>query len=164
MDVTVNDLFRLCREYEPQGVGIEITGQQQGFIQWIENEMHYRDFYFNLTTHNGKRGIRPATDKLSRFNMVVPLFKAGKIAFASELRDTQMFGIFVEQIALATKDGIKGKDDCIDTVSMLQYMYPWKPNVPEVIVQEEQRDTLLWGTVDSHNDGTSDTAMGSYVV
>lgn len=164
MDVTVNDLFRLCRVYEPQGVGVEITGQQQGFIQWLENEMGYRDFYFNLTTHNGKTGIRPATDKLSRFNMVVPLFKAGKIAFALEMKETEMFGIFVEQIALATKDGIKGKDDCIDTVSMLQYMYPWKPNVPEVVAPEEHRDTTMWGTIDSHNDGTDDTDIGSYVV
>jgi predicted phage terminase large subunit-like protein len=164
MDVTVNDLFRLAREYAPQGVGVEITGQQQGFIAWLMNEMNYRDFYFNLTDHNGKPGIRPATDKLSRFNMVVPLFKAGKIAFAKEMQNTEMFGIFVEQIALATKDGIKGKDDCIDTVSMLQYMYPWKPNVPEVLVVEEQRDEVIWGTIDSHQQGVDDSSFGSYVV
>jgi predicted phage terminase large subunit-like protein len=164
MDVTVNDLFRLCREYEPQGVGVEITGQQQGFIKWLENEMEYREFYFNLTTQNGSPGIRPATDKLSRFNMVVPLFKAGKIAFASEMKNSEMFGIFVEQIALATKDGIKGKDDCIDTVSMLQYMYPWKPNPLEVPVEEDQRDTHIWGAIDSHQDDADDGNYGSYVV
>ncbi len=164
MDVSINDLFRLCREYEPQGVGVEISGQQQGFIAWIETEMHYRDFYFNLTTHKGNTGIRPATDKLSRFNMVVPLFKAGLVFFAEELKDTEMFGIFIEQIALATKDGIKGKDDCIDTVSMLQYMYPWKPNVPEVLVQEEHRDEFIWGSINSHQSGANDGELDSYVV
>ena len=35
---------------------------------------------------------------------------------------------FLGQIKLATKNGLKGKDDCIDTVSMLQYMKPWKPS------------------------------------
>ncbi len=165
MDVTINDLFRLARIYDPQGVGIEISGQQGGFIPWIQAEMLYREQYFNLTTQKGKPGIRPAIDKLSRFNMVVPLFKSGKIAFASELKNTEMFGIFIEQIALATKDGIKGKDDCIDTVSMLQYMYPWKPNVPEVVAEVEYRDTNLWGSVDSHQDGAEDDGnFGSYMI
>jgi len=164
MDKSINALFKFAKEYEPQGVGVEITGQQQGFIAWIEAEMDYREQYFNLSTHNGSTGIRPATDKLSRFNMVVPLFKKGKIFFAEEMKETEMFGLFVEQIALATKDGIKGKDDCIDTVSMLQYMYPWKPNVPEVLVVEEQRDEHIWGSVDSHQDGADDGNFGSYVV
>lgn len=164
MDVTINDLFRLCKEYEPQGVGVEIAGQQQGFIQWILAEQNYRERYFNLTQQKGQPGIRPATDKLSRFNMVVPLFKAGKIAFAEELKNTEMFEIFIEQIALATKDGIKGKDDCIDTVSMLQYMYPWKPSVPPVVAETEKRDEHLWGTVDSHADAIEDGNFGSYVV
>ncbi len=164
MDVTINDLFRLAKIYQPQGVGVEISGQQQGFIQWILAEQLYRESYFNLTAQNGKPGIRPATDKLARFNMVVPLFKAGKVAFAEELRDTQMFEIFVEQIALATKDGIKGKDDCIDTVSMLQYMYPWKPNVPEVVVEAVKRDEFIWGSVDNQAEKIDDGNFGSYVV
>ena len=96
--------------------------------------------------------------------MVVPLFKAGKIAFAQELKNTEMFEIFIEQIALATKDGIKGKDDCIDTVSMLQYMYPWKPSTPEVIVEGDIRDEFIWGSVDSHAEKVDDSNYGSYMV
>ena len=76
---------------------------------------------------NGEPGIRPATDKLTRFNMIVPQFKLGKVFFAEELRKSKEVSLFVEQIALVTKDGIKGKDDCIDTISMLQYMNPWAP-------------------------------------
>jgi hypothetical protein len=35
MDKNVDDLFRLSQEYKPQQVGIEVSGQQGGFIQWI---------------------------------------------------------------------------------------------------------------------------------
>lgn len=166
MDISVNDLFRLVNEYEPQGVGVEITGQQQGFIAWLMNEMVYRDIYFNLTNHKGQPGIRPSTDKLSRFNMVVPLFKAGKVYFAEELKTSKVLGIFIEQIALATKDGIKGKDDCIDTVSMLQYMSPWVPNTPEPVDNEHVsgRSEDFWGSNDLHGDDTDDSSFGTYVV
>lgn len=168
MNVTVNDLFRLVQEYDPQGVGVEITGQQGGFIQWLMNEMSYRDVYFNLSGEKGKPGIRPVTDKLSRFNLVVPLFKAGKIRFPMELKNTKVLGIFIEQIALATKDGIKGKDDCIDTVSMLQNMNPWRPNgdVAENTTDDTSgRSEQLWGDdVSAQSDLTNQGSYGSYVV
>lgn len=128
MDKSMNDLFRLVQEYPPQGVGVEVTGQQGGFIQWIMNEMDYRDVYFNLARQKGQAGIRPVIDKLSRLNMVVPYFKSGLVHFPACMKKTQIVGLFMEQISLATKDGIKGKDDCLDTISMLQYMNPWKPD------------------------------------
>jgi hypothetical protein len=41
-------------------------------------------------------------------------------------------GEYMQELRLATSDGLKGKDDCIDTISMLGYLKPWKPsdNVP----------------------------------
>lgn len=167
MDVTVNDLFRFVEEYSPQGVGVEITGQQGGFIQWLMSEMQYRDIYFNLTQDKGKPGIRPVTDKLSRFNLVVPLFKAGKIRFPLEMKASKVLGIFIEQIALATKDGIKGKDDCIDTVSMLQNMNPWLPGgIPQEVEQNDtDRLNQVWEKSSLISDQTSDdSSYGSYVV
>jgi len=147
MDTTIDDLFRLVREYNPQGVGVEVTGQQGGFIQWIQREMQYRDLYFNLTGEGKKMGIRPTTDKLSRFNLVVPLFKAGKIRFPLEMKDTRVLGLFMEQISLATKDGIKGKDDCLDTISMIQNMNAWSPNPDDPQARKEvQASDPLWGT------------------
>lgn len=124
MDKTVNDLFRLAREYQPQSVGIEVTGQQAGFVSWIQSEMHKRNHYFNLASSQtgGQPGIRPQTDKLSRFNMVVPLFKAGKIYWPEEDKDSEILGKYLAQIRLATVHGLKGKDDCIDTISMLAFM------------------------------------------
>lgn len=127
MDKTINALFRLIQEYDPQSVGIEINGQQGGNIQWLMSEMEHRDCYFGLTNHNGKPGIRVVQDKLSRFNMVVPLFKAGKIFLPLEMKATKIISILLGQIALTTIDGIKGMDDCIDTISMLQNMQAWVP-------------------------------------
>lgn len=166
MDKSINDLFDFVDEYQPQSVGVEITGQQQGFIAWLMNEMSYRDKYFSLAQHNGNPGIRPATDKLSRFNMVVPMFKAGKVFFAQELATSKILGIFIEQISLVTRDGIKGKDDCVDTVSMLQYMNPWKPS-PDI--QDDGNDSAnrshqIWGSNDLMTDDTDETEYGSYVV
>lgn len=166
MDKSITDLFNFVDQYNPQGVGVEISGQQQGFIQWLMNEMNYRNTFFNLTNHNGKPGIRPATDKLSRFNMVVPYFKSGKVFFPSELKNSKTVSIFIEQIALATKDGIKGKDDCIDTISMLQYMNPWTPN-NEIIDDGDDsnvRSHQVWGSNLLTADDTDDTNYGSYVV
>jgi predicted phage terminase large subunit-like protein len=166
MDKSIDDLFGFVDEYQPQGVGVEISGQQQGFIQWLMNEMNYRNKFFNLTNQNGKPGIRPASDKLSRFNMVVPLFKAGKVFFPSELKNTKTVSIFIEQIALATKDGIKGKDDCIDTISMLQYMNPWSPSSDSMDDGDSStvRSHQIWGSNDLTPDDTDNSNYGSYVV
>lgn len=166
MDKSVNDLFNFVDEYQPQGVGVEISGQQQGFIQWFMNEMNYRNKFFNLTNHNGKAGIRPTIDKLSRFNMVVPLFKSGKIFFPTELKNSKTISLFIEQIELATKDGIKGKDDCIDTISMLQYMNPWSPTPDSVSnnTNGDSRDSGVWGRSSLTADIDDDTSYGSYVV
>jgi predicted phage terminase large subunit-like protein len=166
MDKSINQLFDFVDEYQPQGVGVEISGQQQGFIQWLLNEMNYRNKFFNLTNQNGKPGIRPITDKLSRFNLVVPLFKSGKVFFPSELKNTKTLGIFIEQIALATQDGIKGKDDCIDTVSMLQYMNPWAPASDTHVDSESPnvRSEQVWGSNLLTPDDTDESQYGSYVV
>lgn len=130
MDRTINDLFRLVQEYGPQSVGIEISGQQLAFIKWLQSEMMHRNIWFNFASSDksGSPGIRPVTNKLARFNLVVPLFKAGKIYFPSEMKSSKILGHFYGQIRLATKNGLKGKDDCLDTISMLMYLNAWKPS------------------------------------
>jgi len=130
MDKSIDDLFRLAQKYKPQQVGVEITGQQGAFIQWLQKEMLNRNVWFNFASSekSGSPGIRPITDKLSRFNLVVPWFKAGKMYFPEELKQTQIMKQFMGQLRLATFSGLKGKDDCIDTISMLGYLNAWKPS------------------------------------
>lgn len=134
MDKSVNDLFRLVQEYRPQSVGIEVTGQQGAFIKWLQGEMMNRNVWFNFASSekSGAPGIRPVVNKLTRFNLVVPLFKAGKMYFPAEMKASKIMGHFYGQIKLATHNGLKGKDDCIDTISMLMYLNAWKPSVDQV--------------------------------
>lgn len=132
MDKSIDNLFSLVQMYSPLSVGIEVTGQQGAFIQWLRKEMMVRNIFFSFA-HSGKNnstiGIRPETDKLTRFNLMVPLFKMGKIYFPEELKSSKIMNEFTGELALATRNGIKGHDDCIDTISMLSYMNPWKPSV-----------------------------------
>ena len=131
MDKNIDALFRLAQLYKPQGVGIEVTGQQGGFIQWIQAQMLERNIYFPLTSENNNNnlGIRPNTNKLVRFNTVVPLFKARKIFFPIEKKSSPELAEALSELTLVTPGGFKSKhDDFIDTISMLSSMNPWKPS------------------------------------
>ena len=130
MDKNIDDLFRFVTAYSPQSVGIEVTGQQGAFIDWIRKEMMSRNIWFNLASNNNsnKPGIRPDVDKLSRFNLMVPLFKSNKIYFPFEDKDTETVKEAISEIDLVTYNGIKGKDDFLDTISMLAYIRAWKPS------------------------------------
>ncbi len=139
MDKSIDALFRLVQFYKPQQVGVEVTGQQGAFIQWLQQEMMNRNVWFNFASSekSGAPGIRPLTDKLSRFNIVVPWFKAGKMYFPNEMKKTTILGMFMAQLRLATQSGLKGKDDCIDTISMLGYLKPWKPSMSTPTTPDE---------------------------
>lgn len=160
MDLTINDLFRLVSEYKPQQVGIEITGQQGAFIKWLQQEQVNRNIWFNFASSekSGEPGIRPMQDKLARFNLVVPWFKAGKMYFPEQMKQSTILGHFLQQIRLATVNGLKGKDDCIDTISMLGFLKPWKPSDAVPVTPEE---ISLWDD-DEKNSDTS--PMASYIV
>jgi predicted phage terminase large subunit-like protein len=154
MDKSIDDLFRLVQEYKPQQVGVEITGQQGAFISWLQTEMITRNIWFNFASSEKSNtpGIRPVVDKLTRFNIVVPWFKAGKVYWPEEMKHSVIMGQFMNQIRLVTQSGIKGKDDCIDTISMLAYLKPWKPSdsMPVTkheidVFEEEQADINVGG-------------------
>lgn len=169
MDKSVNDLFKFVLEYKPQEVGVEITGQQGGFVSWLQQEQMNRNIWFNFARMKGSNqpGIRPTTDKLSRFNLVVPWFKAGKIYFPTEMKLSTIIGVFLQQIRLATRTGLKGHDDCIDTISMLAYLNPWKPAESTLLNQYGEKintstDNLLW--LDEDEIQREDSSISSYIV
>ena len=139
MDKNIDDLFRLAQEYKPQQVGIEVTGQQGGFIQWIQNEMMVRNNYFNLASEGNanKAGIRPNTNKMVRFNIIVPWFKQNKIFFPQERKNSGELAECIQELSLASSGGFKSKhDDFIDTISMLASLTPWKPSNEAPLVKE----------------------------
>ena len=164
MDKSINDLFRLVTQYRPQQVGVEVTGQQGAFISWLQQEMLTRNIWFNFASSekSGTPGIRPTTDKLSRFNLVVPWFKAGKMYFPEELKQSVIMGHFMGQIRLATINGLKGKDDCLDTISMLGYLKPWKPSIGLTGVgSTHSSDAAFWG---DERDDDEPLSISNYIV
>lgn len=161
MDANVNDLFRLAQEYNPQSVGVEISGQQKGFIAWIQSEMLNRNMYFTLASDktSGEPGIRPTTNKMERFNIVVPLFKTHKIYFPEELRYTIPMVEAVDELSLASPAGFKSKkDDFIDTISMLGAITAWKPSEVNPGPNASQD---IWG---DYEEPDQTTALDSYIV
>lgn len=139
MDVNIDDLFRLCQMYKPQAVGIEVSGQQQGFIPWIQSEMLARNTFFNMASEKNSNtpGIRPNTNKIQRFNVVVPLFKAHKIWFPEELRYEAPMIEAMDEMRLVAVSGFRSKhDDFADTISMLASLKAWKPSQPAPILED----------------------------
>lgn len=160
MDQSMKDLFKFVSMYRPLEVGIEINGQQGGFIQWIKNEMIDKNTFFNLAGQGKTEGIRRTGRKIDGFKMVVPLFSAKKIWLPTELKDSPVIVEFLEEIKYATSDEFKSKhDDVADGVSMLMHMDPYKPSADEKpeYVQNEA------GTFGFFNDSDDDVYKNSTV-
>jgi predicted phage terminase large subunit-like protein len=131
MDKNIDELFRLAQMYKPQSVGIEVTGQQGGFVSWVQSQMMDRNIYFSLASegNNNVAGIRPVSNKLVRFNTVLPLFKSRKIFFPAERKNEPTIAEALNELSLVSVSGFKSKhDDFLDTISMLSVMKPWKPS------------------------------------
>lgn len=163
MDKNIDDLFRLAQMYRPQSVGIEVTGQQGGFIQWIQNEMMTRNIYFPLASegNDNKPGIRPNTNKLVRFNTMVPMFKARKIFFPSEKKNDPAVAEAINELSLASVSGFRSKhDDFIDTISMLSSIRAWKPSEESPMIQRDSSSSPWEVDIEE----TSNDRMASYIV
>jgi len=146
MDANVNELFRLAQLYKPQSVGIEVTGQQGGFISWIQGQMLERNIYFPLATegNESRPGIRPNTNKMVRFNTVVPLFKARKVFFPIERKGEITMQEAMNELSLVSVSGFRSKhDDFLDTISMLSSLTPWKPS-EEAPMTESTKGGGMW--------------------
>jgi predicted phage terminase large subunit-like protein len=161
MDVNIKDLFAFVSTYKPQEVGIEVSGQQGGFIPWIQEQMIERNVWFSLASENNSKnpGIRPTTNKLQRFNVMVPIFKAKKMFFPAEKKGSIEIAEFLDELGLASQGGFKSKhDDCIDTISMLANMNAWKPS--EEIPLRQDSD----GIWEEDDDDNEEVGIGSYIV
>lgn len=149
MNKNMDDLFRLAQIYRPQSVGIEVSGQQGGFIPWIQSQMLERNIYFPLASdsNNNAPGIRPNTNKMVRFNTVLPLFKARKMYFPIEKKTGSVLSEAMNEITLVAVGGFKSKhDDFLDTVSMLSLLQPWKPSEEATM---QQKDDGMWETIEN---------------
>lgn len=164
MDKNVNDLFRLVQIYRPQSVGIEVSGQQGGFVSMIRTEMSSRQCFFSMASdsNGGKDGIRPNTNKMQRFNIMVPLFKSCKMFFPEEMKETPQMKEAMDELTLASSKEFKSRhDDFIDTISMLGSMNAWRPS--EIIdLSVNHDDSGIWGM--DEDDDNNKYSISSYVV
>ena len=138
MAMNIEDMFRLINLYPPLAVGVEVSGQQKGFVSWIKREMVNRKIYFYLATDkvSGEEGLRPTTSKLVRFNAALPLIKQRKIAFPKELINSAIMLEFTDELFSVTPSGFKSlHDDCCDTISqipLIDYFIPTDPKLNKV--------------------------------
>lgn len=161
MDKNLQDLFRLAQMYKPQGVGIEVTGQQGGFVSLLMEQMMEKNIYFPLTSHNNSNhpGLRPNTNKLVRFNVIVPQFKTHMIFFPVEMKTDATIAEAMNELSLASASGFRSKhDDFIDTISMLSLMNPFKPSEEAMVTESEN------GMWELDIDDAQINRMSSYIV
>ena len=163
MGETIDDLFKLAQEYKPMEVGIEVSGQQGGFIPWIQDEMMRRNIYFNLASDksSGKPGIRPTTNKFQRFSVVTPWFALGLMHFPIEMKESIEMREAMNELTLVSASGFKSKhDDFIDTISMLANMNVWKPS-EDAPMSKGESDVY---DIDDYDDLGEDAGINSYLV
>lgn len=163
MDKNVDDLFRLAQKWKPQQTGVEVSGQQAGFISWIKREMQDKNIWFTLASENnkGKEGIKPNTNKMARFNIMVPAFKTKRMFFPLELKDTPMLLECINELSLASQESFRAKhDDFIDVISMLGSLVTWRPS--EEAEMSKNSETDMWEFEDDED--TSGSRLSSYVV
>ena len=163
MDVNIKDLFRLVQMYKPISVGVEVTGQQGGFIPYInEQMMKYNTFFAMASENNSNRaGIRPTTNKHQRFNIVLPYFKQYMVHFPTELVDEPIMIEAMEELGLICGDSFKSKhDDFIDTISMLGSMNIAKPSKEGNGSLVEKSD-VFW---DEEEEGDYNEGISNYIV
>jgi predicted phage terminase large subunit-like protein len=160
MDKNIEDLFRLVQEYTPESVGIEVSGQQGGFIPWIQDQMLVRNCFFHIASDKktNEPGIRPITDKYKRFTVVLPWFKLHKMNFPEEMKESAIMREAYNELTLATVHGFKSKhDDFIDTISMLAQLRTYKPS--KMNATTDAGGNLMWDDID----GDDSANISSYV-
>jgi len=162
LSASIKDLFRLAHKYKPMSVGIEVTGQQQGFVSFVQEKMLELNCWFHLASSNNNNtpGIRPNTNKFVRFQSVEPWFKAGIMHFPEQRRyDIEMLEA-MEELSLISASGFRSKnDDFIDTVSMLGMLETWRPMSDPAF--EVLDVSGMWGL---HEEQEEVSSLQSYIV
>ena len=147
MNDTFNKIFEFVTKYNPMSVGIEVTGQQGGFVPLIKDEMLRRNVWFTIAKgrESTKEGIAVRTNKMDRFRLTEPVFKQGKFFLPEDLKYSILIQELLEELSTVTIDGIKAvHDDAIDMVSQLDQMV--------IVYPSEQQANLGKGTSQEMDD------------
>ena len=108
--------------------------------------MMERNNYFALASdgNDTKPGIRPNTNKLVRFNTMVPMFKSHKMFFPIERKLEPTMLEAMNELSLVSAGGMRAKhDDFLDTISQLASLTPWKPS-NEAPMAQSSKEHGMW--------------------
>ena len=169
MKGNVNSLFDFVAKYKPQLVGVEISGQQDGFIDWIQMEMKRRGEYFVLAKKKGfehlpQRGIRPNKNKILRLEAMLSVFNRGQISICKEVVNSAYGKELFTELELATPRGFLSKhDDAVDAMTQLMDINIFKPS-GEVAEEEAKPKTKFDMIFSDENFNEKEDVESSYIV
>jgi len=157
MSENINDLFKYVRKYTPLSVGIEVSGQQGGFISILEEEMMKRNTWFSFAKKPGSKepGIRPINNKEHRFvTGVQPKFKQNKIWFPKqeilEKTNVNLWELMEELMNELTRFTLAGgvaslkHDDAIDLLNQFSEMEKYVPSGDAYVTSSEESSSPYW--------------------
>jgi len=155
MSETINDLFGFVRRWNPLSVGIETSGQQGGFISLIQEQMATRNNWFTFARKNESKeeGIRPAKDKMHRFNTgVQPKFKQRKIYLPRldtiKIKNYRLYELVEELLnefrGFTRSAGVRGlkHDDALDLLNQFSEMEKFIPSKDEYVIKQSFEDRI----------------------
>jgi hypothetical protein len=180
MGDNVDDLFRLVNKYKPLKVGIEVSGQQGGFIPWIKQQMMQRNCFFNIGKDKvggkSEEGYRPTTNKVERLKIAIPWIKQGHLYLPKELENDPRIEEAVEELELASPSGFRSlHDDWIDTLSMITRLNAVKPSNRVILssgsrdsddsslIPDKYRSINIW-ELDKEDENDESVGFGKYMV
>jgi hypothetical protein len=153
MDKSIDELFRFVSMYKPLSVGIEINGQQGGFIQWLKGEMIHRKIFFSFAGKKGVEGIRRTRPKIEYLKTFLPVIKTKKVWLPEEMKDSSLLQELVEELRYVTTDGFKSRnDDASDMLTMLQEMDPFAPSAEVAVEYLDSEDGTFAFTTPERDD------------
>ena len=153
MDKSIDELFRFVSMYKPLSVGIEINGQQGGFIQWLKGEMIHRKIFFSFAGKKGIEGIRRTRPKIEYLKTFLPVIKTKKVWLPEEMKDSSLLQELVEELRYVTTDGFKSRnDDASDMLTMLQEMDPFAPSAEVAVDYLDNEDGTFAFTTPERDD------------
>ena len=168
MKPNIDALFDFVAKYNPKLVGIEVSGQQGGFIDWIQSEMRTRGEYFTLAKQKGREhtndlGIRPRKNKILRLENMLSLFNRGQISICKEVIDSSYGKELFQELELATPRGFLSKhDDAVDGMTQLMDINIFKPS--EALLEEVKPKNKFDMIFSDENFSPKEDTESSYVV
>jgi len=117
----MDHLFRVQRRYSPLGIGLETVGYQQAFKHHLEQEMMQRDVYMSIEPLKDNLHVAKST----RIYGLTSVINTGNLVINEELLDSPALQRLVEQIELATREGIlAAHDDEVDCLAGFTQLDP----------------------------------------